>query len=309
MDIFHPFAWLYWDPHREAFIIPFTDHPVAWYGILFVTGFILAYFVFHPILTRFLIQIPHFSQLNVKDWTGLIEELRASPSPLVSQLMTQFDSLTHQKLKQPNLPSLTSDLQQGVLRGFNHLLKLDVVKQKDLEQVLHHSLVSPKEIAYLLTDRLCWFVVAGTIIGARLGDVFFYNWSHFRHHPLEIFKIWHGGLASHGGVLGVVLALYLYLKYIQKWIPQLTFLTLLDFVAIPSALVACFIRLGNFMNQEILGIPTDLPWGVVFGHPAENVPPFPRHPVQLYEAGAYLITFFVLWNYGKISICKKSLED
>lgn len=222
----HKLCWFYWDPPREAFTIPFIHHPVVWYGILFVAGFVSAYFILNPIFTRFLIQ------------TGQ-------------------------------------------------------------EQALDPSLTSPKKAAYLLTDRLCWFAVIGTIVGARLGAVFFYDWPYFRQHPLEIIKVWNGGLASHGGVVGVMLALFLYAKYIQRWIPQLTFLRLLDFVAIPSALTACFIRLGNFINQEIVGIPTTMPWGVLFGHPADNVSAVPRHPVQLYEAGAYLITFFILWRLWK----------
>jgi prolipoprotein diacylglyceryl transferase len=186
-----------------------------------------------------------------------------------------------------------------MLEGLNRFLQLPSASREELQQVLEGSLASPQQTAYLLTDRLCWFAVAGTIIGARLGAVFFYDWPYFRQHPTEILKIWHGGLASHGGAIGVLLALYLYMRYIQKWIPQLTFLQLLDQVAIPSALTCCFIRLGNFINQEIVGIPTDLPWGVLFGHPAENVTAVPRHPVQLYEASAYLLTFLILWQMWK----------
>lgn len=227
------FCTISWDPPREVFRVPFIDHPVVWYGILFVTGFIIAYFVINPILVRFLIEEAKFT----------------SPS--------------------------------------------------DLEKVFGKPVDSPKKAAYWLTDRLCWFIVAGTVIGARLGEVFFYDWPYYSSHPSEIFKIWHGGLASHGGVLGVMTALYLFTFWIGKQIPSLTFLRLLDFVAIPSALVACFIRLGNFMNQEIIGTPTDMPWGVLFGHPADKGPSVPRHPVQLYEASAYLITFIILWRYWK----------
>ena len=89
-----------------------------------------------------------------------------------------------------------------------------------------------------------------------LGELFFYDWSYFREHPLNILKVWQGGLASHGGVIGVILALYLYLKYIQRWIPQLTFLQLLDYVAVPSAFVACFIRLVILSIKKFWGKPT-----------------------------------------------------
>lgn len=222
-----------WDPPLEAFTIPYFNHPVVWYGILFVTGFIIAYFIINPILARFLVQTAH----------------------------------------------LTSAV--------------------DIQKVFGTTISTPKQAAYALTDQLCWYVVAGTVIGARLGEVFLYDWHYYQQHPAEIVKVWHGGLASHGGVAGVMLALFIYSKLIRKRIPQLTFLRLLDYVAIPSALVACFIRLGNFMNQEILGTPTTLPWGVLFGHPADGSPQVPRHPVQLYEALAYLITFIILWTYWK----------
>jgi phosphatidylglycerol:prolipoprotein diacylglycerol transferase len=89
------------------------------------------------------------------------------------------------------------------------------------------------------------------------------------------------------------------LKYIQQWVPELTFLRLLDYVSIPTTLVCCFIRLGNFMNQEILGTPTTMPWGIIFGHPAEGSSVLPRHPVQLYEAGLYLLTFCIVWRLWK----------
>jgi phosphatidylglycerol---prolipoprotein diacylglyceryl transferase len=231
MEFFQIMAWLYWDPSRQAFTIPYLNHPVAWYGLLFVSGFICGYFVIHPIFMRFLKEV---------------NEPKASSSQ-----------------------KIFSDRSQ---------------------------------MAYFLTDRLCWFVIAGTIIGARLGDVLFYSGPYWEN-PIEIFKIWHGGLASHGGVTGVLIALYFYLKYVHQWIPQLTYLRLLDFVAIPSALVACFIRLGNFVNQEILGKATQLPWGIVFGHPADGSFPVARHPVQLYEAGAYLMTFIILgllWRKQKV---------
>lgn len=291
-------AWFYWDPPREAFTIPFFDHPIVWYGILFVSGFIIGYFVLIPILTRFLSQSKHLSNLDIANWPEFIEQLRSSSSPLITQLSTQFDLSTRRQIKQQS-PAITSDLKQRILDGLNRLLRDSSISRADLEHTFGKALTSLKQTAYFLTDRLCWFTVIGTVVGARLGAVFFYDWNYFSSHPLEIFKVWHGGLASHGGFLGVMVSLYFYLKYIQKWVPQLTFLRLLDDVAIPTALVCCFIRLGNFMNQEILGTPTNLPWGILFAHPADDSLAIPRHPVQLYEAIAYLITFCILWSLWK----------
>lgn len=298
----HQMCWIYWDPPREAFTIPFIDHPVVWYGILFVSGFIFAYFLINPILARFLVQTRQLSQLDILSWPKLIQELRSSSSPFVPQIIAQLDSSSRHQLKQVSQPQLTLPLQQGILKALNGLLQNGLVTRQELCQIFHDSLATPKQTAYLLTDRLCWFIVTGTVIGARLGAVFFYDWPYFRENPMEIFKVWHGGLASHGGTIGVLLSLYFSMKYLQKWIPQLTFLRLCDSVAIPTALVACFIRLGNFMNQEIVGTPTDLPWGILFGHPADNVSAIPRHPIQLYEAGAYFLTFVILWQFWKNQI-------
>jgi phosphatidylglycerol:prolipoprotein diacylglycerol transferase len=299
MNVYQSLGWFYWDPPKEAFTVPFTDHAVVWYGILFVAGFILGYFIFNPILTRFLIQIRHLSAIDINNWPYLVEELRNSSSPLIAQLMAQFNPSTRQQLQQKAAPLITPHLKQSLLEGLNRFLKQTSTSREDLQQVLGPSLASPKQTAYFLTDRLLWFVIAGTVIGARLGIVFFYDWPYFRQHPIEIFKIWHGGLASHGGVIGVMIAIYFYTKYVRRWVPQLTVLQILDFIAVPAAVVLCFIRLGNFMNQEILGTPTTVPWAIIFGHPADGSTPIPRHPVQLYEAGAYLIIFWILWFLWK----------
>jgi prolipoprotein diacylglyceryl transferase len=119
-------------------------------------------------------------------------------------------------------------------------------------------------------------------------------------HPVDIFKVWEGGLASHGGAIGVMVALWLYLRTVRKTYPQLTYVTLLDLMVIPTALVGCFIRLGNFFNQEIIGTGTTLPWGVIFGNPMDGGTIIPRHPAQLYEALAYLLTFVFLYTLWKV---------
>lgn len=148
-----------------------------------------------------------------------------------------------------------------------------------------------------LSDRLVVYIVLGTVIGARVGHFLFYESpSSYLKDPFELFRIWEGGLASHGGVIGVLLAVYLFSRKMRKNYPELTWIKLLDLLCIPSALIAFFIRLGNFFNQEILGKPTDLPWGVIFGHPADHSRPFPRHPVQLYEGLFYLLLFFLFWK-------------
>jgi phosphatidylglycerol---prolipoprotein diacylglyceryl transferase len=185
----------------------------------------------------------------------------------------------------------------GFFLGFFTLLP---IFQKKLSQT--RDTLSEKEIRDLslsLMDRLTWFVVAGTVIGARLGHVFFYEWPRYAANPIDIFKVWEGGLASHGGALGIILAVGIYQRTIRKKFPELTFLTLLDCLSIPTALVGMFIRIGNFFNQEITGPETSVPWAIVFGHPMEWARVVPRHPAQLYEAFAYLLIFLglaLLWK-------------
>jgi len=151
--------------------------------------------------------------------------------------------------------------------------------------------------AYLITDRLTIYMVIATVVGARLGHFLFYEKpSTYLSKPWEILRIWEGGLASHGAAIAIILALILFSYRIRPIAPSLTWVRLLDFVSIPTAFAGACIRLGNFINQEILGTPTDLPWGVVFGHPADRSAPMARHPVQLYEAIFYLAVFFLLWG-------------
>lgn len=137
------------------------------------------------------------------------------------------------------------------------------------------------------------YLVIGTVVGARLGHVFFYEWDYYSAHPGEIIKVWNGGLASHGGTIGNIIAMFLFSWLVTKKPASWIF----DKIVIPIALVAALIRFGNLMNSEIYGGYTDLPWGFVFLRNHETVP---AHPTQLYEAGCYLILFVLLmWMYWK----------
>jgi prolipoprotein diacylglyceryl transferase len=293
-------ASFYWNPPREAFTIPLTDHPVMWYGVCFVIGFILAYFIIVPLITLCLNQSRHLASIDISDWQSLIKQFQSSSDPLIQKSRRTLNSHYRFLLdNQKEFLSIPTELKEGLLVALNHILKTCSIKRENLEKAFQGAIVPTKQTGYFLADRLCWFIVLGTLVGARLGAVFFYDWEHFKQHPLEILEVWKGGLASHGGVLGVMLALFFYTKYIQKWVPTFSFLRVLDVVAIPSALTAAFIRIGNFFNQEIVGIPSDSPWAVLFAHPADGSLAIPRHPVQLYEAGAYLLTFFILLTLWK----------
>jgi phosphatidylglycerol:prolipoprotein diacylglycerol transferase len=124
--------------------------------------------------------------------------------------------------------------------------------------------------------------IVGVIVGARLFHVAFYAPSYYLSHPLEILATWRGGLASHGGAIGLIVALAWGRR---RYALDLPLSTIADVVALPAAIGAAAIRVANFVNSEIVGVPTRGDWGVVF----ERLDNVPRHPAQLYEAAAYLI--------------------
>jgi prolipoprotein diacylglyceryl transferase len=141
---------------------------------------------------------------------------------------------------------------------------------------------------------LLW-TVAGTVIGARLGHVFFYEWDWYSQHPEHIWRIWEGGLASHGGTIGIIIAVFFYSWITTKRSPLWTF----DRLVIPIALVGAMIRFGNLMNSEIYGYPTTLPWAFIFVRGREY-PGLPCHPTQIYEMICYLALFgLLMWMYWR----------
>ena len=152
-------------------------------------------------------------------------------------------------------------------------------------------------------DKLTFYVAIGTILGARFGHVCFYEPGYYCANPSEIIKIWHGGLASHGAAIGILLAIWLYTRKFEKSVWWL-----LDRIGIVVALSGAFIRTGNLMNSEIVGAPSNVPWAFAFvrdnfqrGLP-EN---FTRHPSQIYEALGYLIIFAILYYLYKKTALKE----
>ncbi len=150
-----------------------------------------------------------------------------------------------------------------------------------------------------LLDELLIYSAVGTVIGARLGHCIFYEPDYFLSNPLEILKIWKGGLASHGAAIGILLSLWFYIRK-----HKLSFLWLIDRIVIVVALGGAFIRIGNLFNSEIYGSPTNLPWGFEFvrdklydSSTGELLPTLARHPTQLYEAISYLVIFSILLTF------------
>ena len=147
-----------------------------------------------------------------------------------------------------------------------------------------------EKIPLKLLDQLTTYMVVATIIGARLGHCLFYEPEYYLSHPLEILKIWEGGLASHGGAIGIIIALYIFSRK-----NNVSYWWTLDRIAIVTALAGFFIRMGNLMNSEIFGKVTDLSWGFVFVRASDpSLALDPRHPTQIYEALSYLVIFAIL---------------
>jgi len=153
-------------------------------------------------------------------------------------------------------------------------------------------------------DKLFFYVIVSATVGARLGHCLFYNPGFYLAHPSEILKIWEGGLASHGGTLGIIIAVYFFSKNVTHTGMLWTF----DRLVVPVGFVAAFIRMGNLMNHEIYGHETTVPWAFRFITNLNDwehkgaLPLFspPSHPTQIYEATCYVLTALLcMWLYWK----------
>lgn len=164
------------------------------------------------------------------------------------------------------------------------------------KKMWEHEKLDPKWF-----ESLAVYVFVGTIVGARLGHVLFYDPAYYLANPAKIFVTWEGGLASHGGTIGIIIACWLY----SRRVTRKSILWVLDRLAVPTGIVAAMIRLGNLTNSEIFGRPTTLPWGFRFIRSEEYRRLVPNmdmgcHPTQIYEALCYLAVFgLCMWLYWK----------
>lgn len=146
-------------------------------------------------------------------------------------------------------------------------------------------------------QELLLYLIVGILLGARIFHVVFYNFTYFAQNPLEILFIWRGGIASHGGIIGGMIAMWLFAKK-----HKFHFYDIADLIVIPAVLGGVFIRIGNFMNGELVGRITNAPWAMEF-----NGFEGKRHPSQLYESFKNLVIFLVLYNMRKIKNLSKGI--
>lgn len=297
-------SYLVWNPKREIFTLPLLNFPILWYSVLFAIGFIVGYYIFLIFLKRYLLNFPFLDKADIKNFELLLNDLKNPKNEDQRKISEEFRK---QNIK---IGGVLETDKQVVVNGLNRLFFLDLFSLplsvkgvKDdksaafrlfLDKLFSDSIHTIKSKALHVTDKITVYVIVATIIGARIGHIVFYeNISFYLRHPLDIFKLWEGGLASHGASIAIILAIILLCYRLKEFYPRLSFLTLLDLLSLPTAFAAVCIRVGNFFNQEILGKKTASIFGILFLNPRDGSYPAIRHPAQLYEAAFYLIVFLL----------------
>lgn len=168
-----------------------------------------------------------------------------------------------------------------------------------LGYIFMKKIFTKENLSQELLDKLAIYVFFGTVLGARLGHCIFYEWDYYQHHIVEMILpmrntgdglkfVGYQGLASHGGAIGIILALAIFSKS-----NKFSLIRALDYMGVVTPLAGACIRLGNLFNSEVYGVVTNMPWGFIF---LQNHETEPKHPTQLYEALSYLIIFVVLYT-------------
>jgi prolipoprotein diacylglyceryl transferase len=202
-----------------------------------------------------------------------------------------------------DLLSITWDVSPDILQIGSFHLKwysiLFVVGFFPIGYYIMRSFYKREGIPVENLDYLLYALLICALVGSRLGHVFFYDWSYYSQHPWEILATWKGGLASHGGAVGVLIAMWWYVKKYGKQF-GFGYVQILDRIVIPICFAGMFIRFGNLFNSEIYGHATNLPWGFIFVRDGQTIA---KHPTQLYEAFSYL-----LLGIGLVTLYLKKLD-
>lgn len=287
--------YIYWNPKKEIFTIPGINFPIVWYSVLFLIGFLVGYYIFMQVLKRYFFLFPKIYSEDVGSFESLKNDLKNPKNQMQKKVSDNFVS-----------KKISSEFQ--ILDFLNNFINDQIKNRIFLENAFNNSIISIKKKIIKITDKLLIYMIVATIIGARIGHLIFYESpSYYLKNPFNIIKVWNGGLASHGAGVAILIAMIIFCRKLKNLKPKLTYIHLFDFIGVSVAFAAFCIRIGNFFNQEILGIQTTRSWGVIFGNPMENVSIVPRHPVQLYEAFFYLLVFFLLYflSYKKYFLLKE----
>lgn len=318
---------IHWNPSREVFTIPFINKPIAWYGVFFALGFLIGYFIVLYIIRGYLLTKPLLLKNDIKDYRRFLMSLRNKKNhPFLKGYLESIPDSLKEKIHKWNLSiGVEEEFQKALIESMNaYILQAPKSIKAKIQheclpflknQAIHLGEDQKRSISFRLlfekffpecledlnqraknfSEKLIIYTIIATIIGSRLGHILFYEdlW-YYLTHPLLIFKTWEGGLASHGGAIGIGVAFLIFTKTQKKNWPGISVLRLIDFVAVPTCIAAVLIRIGNFFNQEILGKPTNFFLGIVFENPMDLGSIAMRHPAQLYEAFCYFITFIFL---------------
>lgn len=305
-------GWLYWNPHRELFVIPYLDRPIVWYGVFFALGFLISYYLVLYLYKEFFRSEPFFVESDIKSWSRFLMTLKSQKeTAFLHNFLNSLPNPLKEKILQWDLSKeIDVRLQKALLFGLNHYIEGGKNKK---EVRLSFERVFPCCIEKLdvkikhIVEKQAFYMILATVIGARLGHIVFYEpIMEYLRDPVRILKTWEGGLASHGAALGIIIALVIFRLKVLKEYSKLNFQKIIDIMIIPAAFLGCLIRIGNFFNQEVLGKFSEVPWAIIFGNPADGSRALPRHPAQLYEAAFYLALFFVLWNLRKVKMMHHS---
>lgn len=191
-----------------------------------------------------------------------------------------------------------------VLRWYGIMWAIGFLVGYSIEEKVYNRERMPEENM----EKLFLYMLIGTVIGARLGHCFFYDWEYYSRHLTEVLCVWKGGLSSHGGACGILLALYIF----SRKVAHKSYMWVMDRIVLAVAICGACIRFGNLMNQEIYGHPSDVPWAFQFitnihawQNGADPIYSLPSHPTQIYEMLYCLITFaVVMFLYWKTNARK-----
>ncbi len=290
-------AYLFWDPSPICFRIPLLDRPIMWYGVLFALGFFIGFCVLKLLFTYFFALRPEIAKDDIEDISLLQKSLKTQfpASKLDGNCATSLSTELNLVVIEPTSLGFSPKwIYQLFSKFFSKEEKASLLRRLFLEKNVY-GLTTLASKSQVLAEKITFYVMIGAVIGARLGHMLFYEApSYYLTNPSVIFRVWEGGLASHGGVIGILVSVLIFVLKQRKKFPSMSFLRIIDFAVIPTALAGAFIRFGNFVNQEILGVGSKLPWAIVFGHPADGSTQIARHPVQIYAVVFYLVTFLFL---------------